>query len=127
VEVSRREFTNPTKRAAWDRSGGLCEASGDLYGFPPGVRCNANLNLGVEYDHIDPDANSKDNSLENCCAVCSKCHHWKTNKRDKPLIAKTDRQQDAARNIRGPKRDWGKGRRLGQRFETNARDIRDDL
>jgi hypothetical protein len=47
----------------------------------------------VEYDHLILDANSKDNSLENCRAVCPKCHAWKTANRDTPTAAKTVRQQ----------------------------------
>jgi len=46
------------------------------------------------------DANSKDNSLENCAAVCIKCHKIKTAKHDIPTAAKTIRQQDKARNIK---------------------------
>lgn len=116
--MARNEFKAETKRQAWDRSGERCEAEGSIYGLPPGVRCAADLNLGVRYDHVDPDANSKDNSLGNCCACCPKCHLWKTTKRDAPLIAKTNHQQDKARNIQKPghrpfpKRQdpWGKQR-----------------
>lgn len=97
--MSRREFTRETKREAWDRSGEICEATGDLYGWPEGHRCNMPLSKGVEYDHIDMDCNSKDNSLKNCAAVCPACHHYKTNHFDKPRAAKTLRQQDADRNI----------------------------
>jgi 5-methylcytosine-specific restriction endonuclease McrA len=104
--MSRKEFSNPTMRAAYDRSGGVCEATGDIYGLPEGQRCATPLTLGVEYDHIDPDANSKDNSLENCCAACPKCHRWKTSNRDAPLIAKTNHQQDMARNIKQPSRGF---------------------
>lgn len=115
--MPRREFTAKTKREAWERSGGACEAEGDAYGLGHGVRCGADLTrAGVEYDHEDPDANSKDNSLENCVCACRKCHLWKTVHRDRPLIAKTNHQQDKQRNIRKPghrpfpkRRDpWGK-------------------
>ena len=68
--MSRREFTKPTKREALRRSGGKCEAVGTWYGLPAGQRCGRDLAYGVEFDHIDFDANSKDNSLENCAAVC---------------------------------------------------------
>jgi len=123
--MARREFTVETRRQAWKRSGERCEATGDAYGLPHGVRCNADLNLGVEYDHVDPDKNSKDNSLENCCAACPKCHRWKTSKRDRPLLAKTDHQEDMRRGIRKhPKRDWG--RRPMSGYASNARDINTD-
>jgi 5-methylcytosine-specific restriction protein A len=101
--ADRREFTKPTKRAALLRSGGKCEAVGTWYGLPAGQRCGADLAYGVQYDHIILDANSKDNSLENCAAVCIKCHKHKSAKVDTPTAAKTLRQQDAARGIKRPK------------------------
>lgn len=102
--MSRREFTKPTKRAALARSGGKCEATGPWYGWPEGHRCNADLAYGVEFDHFDLDANSKDNSLENCAATCRKCHAFKSRTRDIPLAAKTLRQQDKHNGIRRAKR-----------------------
>lgn len=98
--MSRREFTKPTKREALKRSGMLCEAIGEWYGLEPGHRCNAPLSHGVEFDHIDLDANSKDNSLANCAAVCPACHSYKTRFHDTPLAAKTLRQQDKALGIK---------------------------
>lgn len=98
--MSRREFTKQTKRDALKRSGMLCEAVGTMYGLDAGKRCNARLGHGVEYDHIVLDANSKDNSLENCAAVCIKCHKHKTAKHDIPMAAKTVRMQDKANGIR---------------------------
>ncbi len=98
--MNRREFKRQTKRDALRRSGGLCEARGTMYGLDEGQRCNASLGYGVEFDHIILDANSKDNSLENCAAVCVKCHKWKTARHDIPKAAKTLRQQDKDRGIR---------------------------
>jgi hypothetical protein len=94
VAVSRAEFSKPVKREALKRSGGLCEASGPMYGLEPGQRCNAPLAYGVEFDHVVLEANSHDNSLENCAAVCVRCHGWKTRNHDTPMAAKTVRQQD---------------------------------
>lgn len=91
--ADRREFATSTRKQALKRSGMICEAVGDWYGLPAGQRCTANLGSGVEYDHLVLDANSKDNSLENCRAVCPKCHAWKTANRDTPTAAKTVRQQ----------------------------------
>lgn len=90
----RREFTKQTKRDALQRSGGRCEAIGAMYGIDFGRRCNAPLSCGVEFDHVILDANSKDNSLENCAAVCIKCHKIKTARHDIPVAAKTMRQRD---------------------------------
>jgi hypothetical protein len=91
--ADRREFTAKTRKEALRRSGKRCEAVGAWYGLPDGQRCTADLSLGVQYDHLILDANSKDNSLENCRAVCPKCHGWKTANRDTPTAAKTVRQQ----------------------------------
>ena len=98
--MARKEFTKKTMRLALTRSGKLCEAVGTMYGLEPGCRCNADLGKGVEFDHIVLDANSKDNSLENCAAVCIPCHRRKTAKHDIPMAAKTVRQQDKARGIK---------------------------
>jgi 5-methylcytosine-specific restriction endonuclease McrA len=98
--MSRAEFTKPTKRAALHRAGGVCEATGELYGLPAGTRCGRSLAHGVEFDHVILDANSKDNSMENCAAVCPPCHKHKTAKHDIPVAAETLRQQDKHRGIR---------------------------
>lgn len=98
----RAEFSKPTKREALRRSGGYCEAEGAMYGLDPDTRCNAPLGYGVEFDHVILDANSKDNSLENCAAVCVKCHRFKTRMHDIPKAAKTQRQQDKANGIKKP-------------------------
>ena len=102
--MSRREFTKQTKREAIRRSGMLCEAVGPWYGLNEGQRCNAPLGSGVEFDHIDLDANSRDNGLSNCAAVCIPCHRFKTFNHDIPIAAKTLRQQDKALGIRKPRR-----------------------
>lgn len=90
--MARREFTTATRKAALKRSNMRCEAVGEWYGLGPGQRCHAGLAQGVEYDHIVLDANSKDNSLENCAAVCIRCHRYKTAHHDTPTAAKTVRQ-----------------------------------
>jgi 5-methylcytosine-specific restriction endonuclease McrA len=119
--VSRTaEFSKPVKRLALERAGKRCEAVGALYGLPEGQRCGADLGYGVQFDHVVLEANSKDNSLENCAAVCPRCHGWKTAKHDTPLAAKTVRQRDKALGIRksstfrkpptGYGFDWRRGR-----------------
>lgn len=98
--MSRLEFTKPIKRAALARSGALCEASGIFYGLAPDTRCNAPLSYGVEFDHVLAASNGGDNSLENCAAVCLKCHRFKTAKFDTPRAAKALRQSDKHFGIR---------------------------
>ncbi|WP_430439044.1 HNH endonuclease signature motif containing protein [Shinella sp.] len=100
--ANRREFTKKTQREALKRSGMVCEAVGAMYGLDPGTRCKTDLGYGVEFDHIVLDANSKDNSLENCAAVCIKCHRWKTANHDIPMAAKTVRMEDRAKGIKKP-------------------------
>lgn len=104
----RAEFTKQTKRDALKRAQGKCEAVGEWYGLPMGKRCEMPLSYGVEFDHVILDANSKDNSLENCAAVCKKCHGIKTRTRDTPTAAKTLRQQDKNLGIKGRGYDWPK-------------------
>lgn len=115
----RAEFSKPTKREALKRSGGLCEASGPRYGLDPGRRCNATLAKGLIFDHDDPDANSKDASLDNCRCICLICNRFKTDKTDIPMIAKTVRMRDKNDGVAKPKGfwrppgmkfDWGRGR-----------------
>jgi hypothetical protein len=98
-----RAFPKPIKRAALERSGGRCEATGELYGLPNGTRCESNLGYGVEFDHIDLWANSRDSSLSNCLAVCPRCHKFKSTKHDTPKAAKTVRQRDKHSGIRSEK------------------------
>jgi 5-methylcytosine-specific restriction endonuclease McrA len=105
--MSRSEFSKQTKRDARDRSNGFCEATGKMYGLEPGKRCNMPLDRGVEFDHIILDANSHDNSLSNCAAVCIRCHEHKTRKHDIPVAAKTVRQRDRHLGIK-TKRPWSR-------------------
>ena len=109
--MRRAEFSKATKREALNRSRGGCEAIGAMYGLGSFGRCMAPLSYGVEFDHIILDANSKDNSLENCAAVCIKCHKWKTANYDTPLAAKTLRQKDKAAGIKKPSQWQSKWRR----------------
>ncbi len=118
----RANFTKKTKRESLTRSGGLCEAEGNFYGLMENRRCNAPLAHGVEFDHFDQDANSKDNSLANCRAVCPKCHDWKTRNVDTPKAAKTVRQQDRARGVVKPK-----GQITSRGFLRSEKPARDKL
>lgn len=105
--MSRAEFPKRTKRLALARAKDRCEGQGEWYGLPVGQRCNADLNKGVEFDHIDLEANSRDASLENCACVCIPCHRYKTSHRDIPVAAKTVRQRDKDQGIKGG-RKWAR-------------------
>lgn len=122
--MSRNEFTKPTKRFALKRAGGFCEAWGSMYGLGKGVKCGAPLSRGVQFDHIILDANSHDNSLENCAAVCLVCHGIKTSKYDTPLAAKTLRQQDKANGIKPKSRMQSRGFRSQP---SNVRQLNEDI
>jgi len=95
-----RNFSTQVKREALERSGRKCEATGQLYGLPDATRCQADLGYGVEFDHHILWANSRDSSLDNCLAVCPRCHKHKSAKHDTPLAAKTVRQRDKHAGVR---------------------------
>ncbi len=101
--MSRSEFSKPTKRAALERSQMRCEAIGGVYGLEAGIRCSVSLAKGVQFDHIIADAIGGDNSLENCAAVCPRCHLEKTRKNDVPKAAKVKRVSDKALGIKADK------------------------
>jgi hypothetical protein len=110
---ARKEFSKGTLRAGLMRAGATmdvkgsllldtakCEAEGPRYGLRPDQRCNAPLSFGWRGDHGNPDANSKDNSLENLVCCCVRCHDWKTRNIDVPMIAETVRQRDKNQGVR---------------------------
>lgn len=101
--MARLEFSKKTKRDALERSQMRCEASGPLYGLEEGQRCSIPLSNGVEFDHELAASNGGGNSIDNCKAVCLRCHRWKTTQLDTPRAAKTKRQSDKAKGIVRPK------------------------
>ena len=122
--MPRREFTPKTKKAAWERSKGLCEASGPFYNRPWDDRCNKPM-LKAEYDHFIRAADGGDNSLENCRAVCADCHSWKTCNIDTPGAAKAKRieRKHGPKELRKRKQpipqpkvsQWPKGQKIKSR------------
>ena len=77
--MSRREFTNKTKLAAFKLSKGICSV------------CEMKIVGRPEYDHELPDGLGGSNSLDNCAVVCARCHSEKTHTEDRPMINKADR------------------------------------
>ena len=102
--MPRHNFTAKVKRQARERSGGHCEAVGEVYGLPPGQRCNAALaGKRVEIDHYPIPATDKGSDvLENAVACCTKCHGHKTATYDVPMQAKGKRVSDKHLGIRRP-------------------------
>lgn len=108
--MPRRNFTNPTKRSAFNRSKGICECHRIPHVFS--TPCGMPLRDGqVWYEHINCDELSHDNSLDNCAALTPACGRYKTDYYDKPTIAKSNRVLDRARGIKRtqrPFRGWRK-------------------
>lgn len=101
--TKRLELSIRTKRSATERSEGLCEGIGAIYGLQPGTRYNAALNAGLKFDHypiLASDCGS--NGLDNWVAVCRTCHRFKTSKIDLPSIAKGKRISYRSMGIRKP-------------------------
>jgi 5-methylcytosine-specific restriction endonuclease McrA len=120
----RQEFSKAVKREALKRSGGLCEAEGELYGTKF-RRCNAPLSYGVEFDHILACSNGGDNSLENCLAICPACHKYKTTVHDTPRAAKIKRVSDKHSGIVKPK---GTIKSRGfQQWEPNVKQLHEEF
>lgn len=89
----RRNFTRETKRAAHERSGGVCECH-RIPNFPAPV-CGARLTSGnIFYEHINQDWIGGSNDLDNCATLSKTCWRIKTDQVDQPVIAKTKRMGD---------------------------------
>lgn len=100
--MKRREFSKQTRRDALRRSGQVCEAVGVSYGLPANQRCQTSLAYGVEFHHAKEAELGGDNSLENCAAICIKCHRFVTRGFIKEL-RHSDRVRDRHQGIARPK------------------------
>lgn len=90
--MSRQEFPNRVRSAAWARSGGQCEC------------CTRKLFPGdIHYDHINPDGLTGEPTLENCQVLCRSCHAPKT-KADVANIARAKRREAKHLAIRSTSR-----------------------
>ena len=128
--MTRLEFGRPVRREALRRSGGMCEAVGQVYGLQAGQRCNAPLSHGVEFDHYPlRAADGGGNGLDNCAAVCPTCHRIKTSTFDTPMAAKGKRISDRHVGIKDkskwPTQRLGNGNR--QHSATRPLRSRNDL
>ena len=80
VVPPRRPLSPAAKRRVLDRYDGHCAADGCME------------TEGLEFDHIDARAISARDDEANYWPLCGSHHSEKTNRRDKPRIAKTKRQ-----------------------------------
>lgn len=89
----RYEFSTSTKKAAYAASGGVCMASGPVYGLDHETRCTLILVAGNhEFDHYPLPAHVEgSDGVENCMVVCKLHHSYKTRKFDIPVEAKIKR------------------------------------
>ena len=97
--MSRQEFGAKTKRAAWERCKGHCEACGIIIGHK-----------GKHFDHIRPDGLGGKPTLSNCSVKCLPCHNSKTVNEDRPRMTKADNQRKADQGLKPPPRQQIKSR-----------------
>ena len=92
MEVTRHEFPAAVKRAALERGGGQCEAVGQRYGLPAGVRCQRTVHAQrVQFDHFPRgahDPHPETVTLGNCVATCPECNQYAANHTDKQVEQK---------------------------------------
>lgn len=97
----RQEFPNPVKRAADERSGGICECH--LLTHIPGFSaegCGCPVGEGNRYyEHVNCDGNGGEPTLDNCAVLTKTCWSRKTGVYDRPLVKKTKRLRDKGRGI----------------------------
>ncbi len=94
--MSRHEFSVATKKAAWERAGGICECGcGQPFTDHPKER--------PEYDHDLPDFLGGTNDLENCRVIRVCCHQVKTHGQDMTRIVKARRGQKDRANLKARK------------------------
>ena len=102
IRRARNNFSKDTKRAAYERSGGICECHLIPHVFK--VACGLRLSPGnTFYEHINPDKISGRNDLDNAAVLTKTCWKIKTATFDLPTIAKSNRTQDRARGIYKPR------------------------
>jgi 5-methylcytosine-specific restriction endonuclease McrA len=114
----RQEFSAAVKREAAARSGGLCESHRipAKYGLVSGCGSAAR-----DFDHIQPDAEGGEPTLDNCAHICKPCHSLKTIM-DKAIAAKINRQ--AGRKGQQARRDRAKAEGKQSRWASRKLDGR---
>lgn len=116
--MSRREFSLKTKRAAYERCGGICECGcGRPFGEHPKER--------PHYDHVLPDMLGGTNDLENCEVLRVECHDAKTYGQDIKRITKVRREDKRRKNQTAPKRKipGSKGTSLRKKMDGSVEKV----
>jgi ferredoxin len=89
--MTRLEFSAPTKRKAYERAKGRCQA------------CDVELrDGGPQYHHILEARLGGDNALANCQVLCIPCHKVVTKEQSIPRITKMKRQHAGSINAHTP-------------------------
>ncbi len=94
----RLEFSEATKRADYERRGGICGGLVELK-----MSCDMPIE---EYDHIKRNKLEPDNSLENCRGLCKAHHKIKTrmdkaaDKHSRLILKETKKSQKPKAKIR---------------------------
>ena len=92
--MTQRPFHLHVKRAAINRSGGICECHRlmPIRGINP-HGCNQPLIWGrIRFEHIVCDGIGGEPTLENCAVLRIECWRIKTDAYDQGMVAKTKRQ-----------------------------------
>ena len=88
--MARREFSAKTKALAFASQSGVC------------AHCRLKIVGRAEYDHVVPCGLGGEATIDNCEALCAKCHRAKTDA-DVSLIAKAARQHRQNIGAHAPK------------------------
>lgn len=113
--MSRREFPVAVRKAAYVRSGGICEECHQP--FQPDQR--------PEFDHIIEDALGGQPTIENVACICRACHKAKSIARA-PFLAKAARLERKQRGITAPKRKLAGGRDSNWKIKVGGGAVRRD-
>ena len=114
--MARKEFTKATQRKALERSGYVCEAI-----TPAGPRCPIKVGNGspVEFHHIVADTMGGEPTLDNCAALCPRCHKIETALLAK-VTSRAQRRADKHNGVTDPHRRELTGRGFGKAPPQNT-------
>jgi hypothetical protein len=102
--MTRAEFPQKVRKAAWDRANGFCECGcGRPFGTHPKER--------PEYHHRVEAYKGGDASLENCLCIRTDCHAVITATESAPGAAKVRREDKRRARLEAPKRKLPGGKK----------------